>query len=66
VKKILVSLHDVTPVMFERSKALVSLIMQRAGANFTMLVVPDFHNSGRIDRFPDFCSWLREQDRAGV
>jgi len=66
VKKILVSLHDVTPVMFDRSKALVSLIMQRADANFTILVVPDFHNAGRIDKFPDFCSWLRELDNAGV
>jgi len=52
--------------MFERSKALVSLIMQKAGTSFTMLVVPDFHSTGRIDRYPDFCSWLRELDRAGV
>ncbi len=66
MKKVLVSLHDVTPVMFERSKALVGLIMQRTGANFTMLVVPDYHNTGRIDRFPDFCSWLRELSSAGV
>jgi predicted deacetylase len=66
VKKILVSLHDVTPVMFNRSRALVNLIWKKTGANFTILVIPDFHNRGRIDRFPEFSSWLRELNDEGV
>ncbi|MCD4708578.1 MAG: polysaccharide deacetylase family protein [Candidatus Sabulitectum sp.] len=66
VKRILVSLHDVTPVMFDRSRQLTDMIMERAGTDFTMLVVPDFHLRGRIDRHPEFCSWLRELNTAGV
>ncbi len=66
MKKILVSLHDVTPVMFDRSRRLTEMIMKRTGTDFTMLVVPDFHSKGRIDKYPDFCSWLRELNDAGV
>ena len=66
MKKILVSLHDVTPVMFDRSRKLTEMIIKRTGTDFTMLVVPDFHSQGRIDKYPDFCSWLRELNEAGV
>ncbi len=66
MKQILVSLHDVTPAMFDRSRQLTDMIMKRTGANFTMLVVPDYHSGGRIDKFPEFCSWLRELNGAGV
>jgi len=66
VKKIMVSLHDVTPAMFDRSRQLTDMIMNRTGSDFTMLVVPDFHTESRIDRCPEFCSWLRELNDAGV
>lgn len=66
MKKIMVSLHDVTPVMFDRSRKLAEMVMKRTGTDFTMLVVPDFHLKGRIDKYPDFCSWLRELNDAGV
>ncbi len=66
MKKILVSLHDVSPVMFDRSRQLTEMIMQRTGVKFTMLVVPDFHCHARIDKFPEFCSWLRNLNEAGV
>ncbi len=66
MKKILVSLHDVTPVMFDRSRRLTDMIMKRTGTDFTMLVVPDFHSQGRIDKYSDFCTWLRELNDAGV
>lgn len=42
------------------------MIMKRTGSNFTMLVVPDYHSKGRIDRHPEFCSWLRGLNDAGV
>lgn len=66
MKKIMVSLHDVTPAMFDRSRQLTDMIMKRTGSNFTMLVVPDFHTESRIDKYPEFCSWLRELNDAGV
>ena len=65
-KKFLVSLHDVTPVMFERSQQLVEMIMKEVGTAFTMLVVPDFHHQGRLDKYPEFCAWLRDLNNSGV
>ncbi len=64
--KLLVSLHDVTPAMEDRSKRMVEMIMEETGPSFTMLVVPDYHSAGRLDRFPEFCSWLRELHSLGV
>lgn len=52
--------------MYDRSRRIADMILERTGTDFTMLVVPDFHSSGRIDRFPEFCSWLRELRAAGV
>jgi predicted deacetylase len=65
-RTLLVSLHDVTPLMFDRSKRISDLIIERIGTDFTMLVVPDFHSLGRIDKYPGFCTWLRELKSAGV
>lgn len=66
MRKLLVSLHDVNPVMEEYSKRMADVIMETAGPCFTMLVVPDYHSRGRLDRFPGFCSWLREMQGLGV
>jgi predicted deacetylase len=66
MRKLLVSLHDVTPVLENRSRRMVDIIMETTGVDFTMLVVPDYHSSGRLDKFPGFCSWLREMDSMGV
>ena len=52
--------------MFDRSRRMVDLIMKSTGSDFTILVVPDFHSRGRIDKHPEFCSWLRELNDAGV
>ncbi|HOP26266.1 MAG TPA: polysaccharide deacetylase family protein [Candidatus Sabulitectum sp.] len=61
-----VSLHDVTPVLEKRSRRLVDIAMEYAGTSFTVLLVPDFHSRGRLDRFPQFCTWLRELRDMGV
>lgn len=66
MKKLIVSLHDVTPVLADRSKRITDIIMEKTGSSFTMLVVPDYHSKGRLDRYPEFCSWLRELQDLGV
>lgn len=66
MRKLLVSLHDVTPVLEDVSRRMVDIIVETAGVNFTMLVVPDYHSGGRLDKYPGFCSWLRELDGMGV
>ncbi len=40
--------------------------MEKTGPSFTMLVVPDYHSKGRLDRFPEFCAWLRQLQTLGV
>lgn len=40
--------------------------MKEVGTAFTMLVVPDFHHQGRLDKYPAFCSWLRDLSNSGV
>lgn len=61
-----VSLHDVTPVLEKRSRRLVDIAMEYAGTSFTVLLVPDYHSRGRLDRYPGFCAWLRELRDMGV
>jgi len=52
--------------MEDSSKRMVDIIMEATGPDFTMLVVPDYHSRGRLDRFPGFCAWLRELETLGV
>lgn len=66
MRKLIVSLHDVTPALEDRSRRMVDRIMKSVGSRFTLLVVPDYHSKGRLDRFPEFCAWLRELQGIGV
>ncbi len=66
MRRLLVCLHDATPALEYQSRTMTDIIMKRAGPSFTMLVIPDFHSGGRLDRFPRFCSWLRDLNNLGV
>ena len=66
MKELLVSLHDVTPAMEDRSRRAADIIMERTGPRFTMLVVPDFHSRGGLTLSGGFSSWLREMQALGV
>ena len=66
-KRLLLSIHDVSPAHEARIARLIDLIERRAGAAaYAMLVVPDFHGEWPIARFPAFRRWLRAQAEAGV
>ena len=65
-KKLLVSLHDVTPFHAEKISVITEFLQSKIGAgNFAMLVVPDFHGMARIDSDPEFTRKLRQWVDAG-
>ena len=66
-KRLILSIHDVSPAHEDRIARLIALIERHAGAaRYAMLVVPDFHGDWPIARYPDFQRWLRGLAGAGV
>jgi predicted deacetylase len=66
-KRLILSIHDVTPAHEDRIRRLIALIERHAGAHrYAMLVVPEFHGDWPIAQFPDFQRWLRGLAEAGV
>jgi predicted deacetylase len=67
MKKLLFSLHDVTPRHFDRLLKIDKFLDDIGIANrYAMLVVPDFWKEWPIQGFPEFQSWLRAKADAGV
>lgn len=65
-RHLLVSVHDVTPHHAARLARLMALIEPIIGAGrCALLVVPDFHGSGRSDADPAFVAQLRRWSDAG-
>ena len=59
-RRLLASIHDVTPYHLDRLERLVPLIEEVVGkGNFALLVVPDFHRAGRLDHNTEFARRLR-------
>jgi uncharacterized protein len=59
-RKLLASIHDVTPFHSRRLETLVPIVEQAVGkGRFALLVVPDFHKAGRLSDNPAFCRKLR-------
>lgn len=66
VRRLLTSIHDVAPFHAARLERLVPLVEERVGAGrFALLVVPDFHRSGKLSDHPGFGRKLREWASAG-
>ena len=59
-RRLLASIHDVTPYHLARLERLVPMVENVLGrGKFALLVVPDFHGHGRIDQDPAFAKRLR-------
>lgn len=61
----LVSIHDVTPALDGRVRALWEMCRQR-GVVPALLVVPDWHGEWPLAQFPAFIHWLQECAHAGA
>ena len=67
MKKILLSVHDVTPRHFERVKAIHALLQELGvGNRYAMLVVPDFWRQWPLAEHRAFARWIGERARDGV
>jgi uncharacterized protein len=59
-RRLLASIHDVTPYHLHRLERLVPMVEEVVGkGKFALLVVPDFHREGRIDADSAFARRLR-------
>lgn len=65
-RRLLASIHDVTPYHLDRLDRLVPIVEQTVGAGrYALLVVPDFHRSGLIRDNMAFARRLRSWSEAG-
>ncbi|WP_165371512.1 DUF2334 domain-containing protein [Pseudolysobacter antarcticus] len=53
-KHLCIVLHDVAPATWPACRRLLDMLASLGDPSVTLLVVPDFHGSGRIDAAPDF------------
>lgn len=60
-----VSLHDVTPATLADCEATVEFLDRQCVGPLALLVVPDYHGLGRVDRDERFCEFLRVRERRG-
>jgi predicted deacetylase len=58
--RLCICLHDVAPATWPACQRLLALLQTLGAPPVTLLVVPDYHHRGRIDRHADF---LRALDR---
>ncbi len=67
MKKLLFSIHDVTPRHFERLERIDQILQASGiGAAYAMLVVPDFWKDWPLDADSRFGDWLRKKANSGV
>jgi predicted deacetylase len=58
-RRLLVSIHDVTPALEAQVRALWDICRRRSVVP-ALLVVPNWHGVSPLDRSPEFVDWLRE------
>jgi len=64
-KRVCISIHDVAPGTWPACLRLLELVDAFGPVPVTLLVVPDYHRAGRIDRFPDFLRGVEKRLAGG-
>jgi uncharacterized protein len=64
-RKLLVSLHDVTPRHAPAIRQILTWLEKRGLPPAQLLVVPDFHGEWPLSAYPDFCQELRTLGESG-
>jgi predicted deacetylase len=59
-RALVISIHDVAPVTRARVEQMLAQLSDAGVSHCSLLVVPDYHHSGRSLREPAFVGWLRE------
>lgn len=60
-RRVLLSLHDVTPAHFARLLRAEALFRELGVNGVTYLLVPEYHGGWRADRDPRFVRWCRDR-----
>jgi predicted deacetylase len=58
--RIVISLHDVSPLTEGRCRRIVQELEQMGVQKLSLLVIPDHHAKGRTVDAPALCEWLRQ------
>ena len=66
MKKLQLTVHDVSPVHEDTLREIHSAIRELGVIRYSMLVVPDYHGEWQLEEYPDFCRWLIELEESGV
>lgn len=66
MKKLHLTVHDVSPAHAGTLKQIHSALVQLGVVRYSMLVVPDYHGKWPLDEFPEFCEWLEQLSVSGV
>ena len=64
-RQLCVVLHDVAPATWPQCARLLAMLDELGAAQVTLLVVPDFHGRGRIDRHAGFRRAIERRLRRG-
>lgn len=59
--KLLVSLHDVTPIHLQRLGRAEELCRDLGIEKISYLLIPDYHGTGASDENPDFVAWCQRK-----
>lgn len=67
MKRLLLSVHDVTPHHFERLKTIHAFLQDLGvGNRYALLVVPDFWHQWPLEHHRNFAHWIRARAAEGV
>ena len=64
-RDLVISIHDVSTVTRCRVEQMLEDLAEVGVGVTSLLVIPDHHHRGAIDRDPDFGTWLRQVTRRG-
>jgi len=64
-RALVVSIHDVSPLTFEASSAILSKLEALGVKHCSLLVIPNHHLRGHFLKDKIFCDWLVSQGHAG-
>ena len=64
-RALVVSIHDVSPLTWKASVAMLEDLRPLGVTAFSLLVVPNHHHRGHFLENNDFCTWLRERNGLG-
>lgn len=62
---LVVSIHDVAPATRDKIERILADLARHAVEVCSLLVVPDYHRTGRSLADPDFRAWLQEMEARG-